>query len=233
MKLFHQLAAVSFALSVTNPVWAAEKPSDIVGVKLGMTADQVRMALKAHDPNMKIVDYASWKAAPGVPASLAKIRGCGTPMPGGVGPYDVCKDAVDVSFGHISKKAIFIKRQVRFDNNTILVKNVVDSLVEKFGAPSFTRDTSHIWAYGTDGAAIKSIDCAISDLNLPFAEHRAYCANVYSAYIRQGAGNFATEMHVNIYQSKLFFDEQAAFNNAVNADRADKEKAAKENKVKL
>lgn len=233
MKLFRQLAVISFVLSTANPVWAADKPSDIVGIKLGMTADQVRAALKAHDANMKIVDYASWKAAPGVPASLAKIRGCGTPMPGGVGPYDVCKDTIDVSFGHISKKALFITRQLRFDRNTMLVKNVVDSLAEKFGAPTFIRDTTQIQAYGADGAAIKNLDCAISDMNLPFAEHRAHCANVYSAYIRQAAGNFATEMFVNIYQSKLFFEEQAAFNNAVNADRTEKEKAAKENKVKL
>lgn len=235
MKLSHQLAVLSLVMSASNFAFAGEKPSDIVGIKLGMTADQVRATLKTHDPNMKIVDYANWKAAPGLPASLAKIRGCGTPMPGGVGPFDICKDMVDISFGHASKKVIFIKRQVRFDNNTMLAKNIVSGLTEKFGAPTQQNkeNTYMLWAYNQDGSAINTNECGISDLNLPFAEHRSHCANVYAASIRYGAGAFATEMSTNIYQSKLFFDEQTAFNNAVNADRADKEKAAKDNKVKF
>lgn len=235
MKLFRQLAVLSLVMSASNFACGAEKPSDIVGIKLGMTADQVRASLKAHDPNMKIIDYASWKAAPGVPASLAKIRGCGTPMPGGVGPYDICKDMIDISFGHVSKKALFIKRQVRFDSNTMLVKNVNDSIFAKYGTPTYKSNESFsfLWAYTPEGSPINNTECAISDMNLPFPDYRAHCGNVFSASVRPGAGGFALEMWTNLYQSKLFFDEQAAFNNAVNADRADKEKAAKENKVKL
>jgi len=61
------------ATGLSSAALAQTQSDDIVGVKLGMTADEVRAALKAHDPAMKVIDYAKRNARPGVPASLARF----------------------------------------------------------------------------------------------------------------------------------------------------------------
>ncbi|SFM26005.1 hypothetical protein [Rugamonas rubra] len=110
--LFAAVALVTLGLS--GPSFGQAKTTDIVGLKLGMSPDEARAAVKAHDAAIKVVDMASWNARPGVPASLAKIRGCTSTVPNGP-----CKDEIVVTFGHLSKKALFVTRVLKLGNGVL------------------------------------------------------------------------------------------------------------------
>ncbi|WGG53227.1 hypothetical protein [Rugamonas sp. DEMB1] len=223
-------AAVALAtFGVSGPSFGQAKTTDIVGLKLGMSPDQARAALKAHDATMKVVDMASWNARPGVPASLAKIRGCSSTVPNGP-----CKDEIVVTFGHLSKKALFVTRVLKLGNG-VLHQAAVDSLVEKYGKPTFSSDPSSLlWAYTTAGAPLGNMECAVSAQSpIESVTPRAQCGTVTYSGIIAGQGALAAEIHVASYEGKRLVDERALLVAAVKAHQEEIERAAKGNKVKL
>lgn len=228
-KFLLTAAAALAALALAGPSFGQAKATDIVGLKLGMSPDEVRAALKAHDATMKIVDLASWNARPGVPASLAKIRGCSSAIPNGP-----CKDEIVVTFGHLSKKALFLTRVLKLGNG-VLQQAAVDSLVEKYGQPTFrSSPNSLLWTYTTTGAPLGSTECAVSAQSpIESITPQPQCGRSTSANILAGPGALAAEIHVATYEAKRLTDERALLVAAVKAYQEEIERAAKGNKVKL
>ncbi|MBJ7313619.1 hypothetical protein ACFOLJ_27090 [Rugamonas sp. CCM 8940] len=223
-------AAMALAtLGLAGPSFGQAKAVDIVGLRLGMSPDEARAALKSHDATMKIVDLASWNARPGVPASLAKIRGCSSPAPNGP-----CKDEIVVTFGHLSKKALFITRVLKLGNG-VLHQGAVDSLIGKYGQPTFRGSPSSLlWAYTTAGAPLGNMECAVSAQSpIESVTPRPQCGTATSSNIIAGPGALASEIHVATYEGQRLLDERALLVAAVKAHQEEIERAAKGNKVKL
>jgi hypothetical protein len=229
----------SLALVFSTALHAQPKATDVVGIKLGMSVDEVRAAIKAHDPNMIVVEWASWNARPGVPASLAKLRGCIDPVKGTPKLYWACRDLVEVTFGHMSKKALFLHRSLDTGDST-LQQAVFDSLQGKYGRPTFqvpsqTQFPTQIqWTYTPAGAPVESLSCAIADSSgLESGQFRPQCGTVVSALVYSGNGTLARRFIIDVYQNQGWMEESALFNAAVKANQDQIENAAKGNKVKL
>lgn len=227
------------AMAFSNLSYAQSKAPDVVGIKLGMSVDEVRAAIKAHDPNMIIVEWASWNARPGVPASLAKIRGCIDPVKGTPKLYQACRDLVEVTFGHMSKKALFLHRELDMGDST-LQQVAIDSLESKYGSPTYKNIrpnqpvTQFQWAFTPAGAPVEGVACAVGDASgLEDGQVKKQCGTVVGALLYAGKGALARRFIVDVYQNQRFVDEGALFNAAVKANQEQTEGAAKGNKIKL
>lgn len=216
-------------LGLSGQSFGQAKATDIVGLKLGMSPDEARAALKAHDATMKIADLASWRAQPGVPASIAKIRGCSSAVPDGP-----CKDEIVVTFGHLSKKALFVTRVLKVGNG-VLHQAAVDSLIQKYGQPTFRGSpNSLLWTYTAAGAPVGNTECAVSAQSpIESVTPKPQCGTATSANILAGPGALASEIHVATYEGQRLVDERALLVAAVKAHQEEIERAAKGNKVKL
>ncbi len=125
---------------------------DIVGIKLGMPLADVRRALQAHSPGMRIdetrgivnnvaaTDYLSWVIARGAQ------RGS-----------DGSGDAIGVHFPPPpnAHRAIFVERFTGFPANQYpLFETLKQALVGKYGAPSFASEGMMLWTFNANGARI-------------------------------------------------------------------------------
>jgi hypothetical protein len=140
---------------------------------MGMTPDQVRAAIKAYDPQMKISDHSTYQERPGIPASVAVIRACGAgpaKLPTTEGP---CPEEIRVQFGQMTKVAYFIRRTAKTalysgkEGTPFYQEKVIASLVEKYGSPTIpkagkrpfeTFDLEH-YAFAADGTPYKQSVC--------------------------------------------------------------------------
>jgi hypothetical protein len=155
------VAAAPAAVATTSaPVPAADAAVaaasrvnvDIVGIRPGMTLDEVKRALQAHSPAMRIdetrgivnnvaaTDYLSWVIARGTQ------RGS-----------DGSGDAIGVHFPPPpnAHRAIFVERFSGFPANQYpLFETLKQALVRKYGAPSFASEGVMLWTFNAAGAQI-------------------------------------------------------------------------------
>lgn len=125
---------------------------DIVGIRLGMSQDEVKRALQAHSPGMRIdetrgivnnvaaTDYLSWIIARG------SQRGS-----------DGSGDAIGVHFPPPpnAHRAIFVERFTGFPANQYpLFETLKQALVKKYGAPSFASEGTMLWTFNAGGVQI-------------------------------------------------------------------------------
>lgn len=236
------VSSTNSSTSGTVPVNAGSqlKANDIAGLILGMSVEEVRASLKAHNPAMQVVDEAQWKAAPGVPVSLAKISGC-VPYNGPLandpgGPR--CLDRIEVTIGHMQKKALFIARIIKL-GTSLLMQNALDSTIEKYGTPPYrSREPSGeqlVWSYTLNGVPLNSLQCAVSAYTDPadLSRRDSDCSLGLNVSIIQGTGNFASKIALSLYDYRLWAEEQNLFNAAVKAHQQGLERDAQGNKIKL
>ncbi len=148
-----QVASASLPAMTTAPTAvAAPVTIDIVGLKLGMSADEVRRAITAHSRELRLdetrgivnnvsaTDYLSWiiaRAATGAPAGSSDAIGVHFPPPPNV------------------HRAIFIERFTGFQNGAFPLWDTIRAALEKkFGPPSFDGDGQMLWTFNAAGAQI-------------------------------------------------------------------------------
>lgn len=128
------LASVVLCLvpAVLTVVQAAPVSFDILGIKPGMSVAEVKTAMTAHDPKMKVSEV-SFAASPlGFPAGgVAIVQGCGA-GPANL-PFD-CAEKIEAHFGRTGKVAYFVRRQVSTQEKLSFEK-VIESIVGKYGRP--------------------------------------------------------------------------------------------------
>lgn len=135
---------------------AAPVNVDIVGIRLGMTLDEVKRAVQAHSPGMQINEqngiinnapataYMSWliaKSGKGAPAGST--------------------DAIGVHFAPPpnAHRALFVERFTGFQHGQQPLSDAIkEALVKKFGPPSVVRegpgDHGLIWTFNAAGVQI-------------------------------------------------------------------------------
>jgi hypothetical protein len=149
------------AAAAVTPMAATSAPSaaagsaarvDIVGIRLGMSLDEVKRALQAHSPTTNVdetrgivnsvaaTDYLSWviaRARQGAPAGSGDAIGVHFPPPPN------------------AHRAIFVERFTGFQPNQYpLFETLKAALVQKFGQPSQETDVAMFWTYNANGVQI-------------------------------------------------------------------------------
>ncbi len=130
--------------------------ADIVGLRLGMTADEIRLELRNHSKEMRITEErGTLTDLPGV-SFVRRVLGS-LERGGPNGPMD----AIGVHFPPPPSKpvAIFIDRWTGFEEGKQpLFSSMRDGLVKKYGTPSLVREsgpkTYMTWAFRPSGDQI-------------------------------------------------------------------------------
>lgn len=144
-------AGVAAPIATTSPVNV-----DIVGIKLGMTLDEVKRAVQAHSPGMQISEqngiinnapataYMSWliaRSGKGAPAGSSDAIGIHFPPPPN------------------AHRALFVERFTGFPRDQQPLSDAIkEALVKKFGPPSAVRESAGdyglIWTFNAAGVQI-------------------------------------------------------------------------------
>jgi hypothetical protein len=180
------------------PVTAARSSVDIVGIRPGMSLDEVKRALQAHSTAMRIdetrgivnsvaaTDYLSWLIARG-------------PQRGS----DGSGDAIGVHFPPPPNvhRAIFVERFTGFPANQYpLFETLKQALVRKYGAPSFASEGVMLWTFNAAGAQIVDNNVNARCARFPPTDPPARGQNVlFNGYKTAGCG---TTLHVRYERNR-------------------------------
>ena len=160
---------------------------DIVGIRLGMSQDEVKRALQAHSPGMRVdetrgivnnvaaTDYLSWVIARG------NQRGS-----------DGSGDAIGVHFPPPpnAHRAIFVERFTGFPANQYpLFETLKQALVKKYGPPSFASEGVMLWTFNAAGVQIVDNNVNARCAKFPPTDPPARGQNVlFNGYKTAGCG---------------------------------------------
>jgi hypothetical protein len=184
------MAAASAPMAATAAPVAAVGSAinvDIVGIRLGMSQDEVKRALQAHSPGMRVdetrgivnnvaaTDYLSWIIARG------SQRGS-----------DGSGDAIGVHFPPPpnAHRAIFVERFTGFPANQYpLFETLKQALVKKYGPPSFASEGVMLWTFNAAGVQIVDNNVNARCAKFPPTDPPARGQNVmFNGYKTAGCG---------------------------------------------
>lgn len=218
-RIFALLVAALVTTAATGVAHAQLKNPDIVGLKIGMTPDEVRAVLKKHAPEMDVKETSSWQPSPGVPASLAVLTGCLEPQRAG------CRETINVTFTQFSKRAYHIYRNNYFPEKAQpLWADVRNAVIEKYGEPhaGSLRDQPR-WGFDTSGKPNKlCIGAGSSQAPLnPTPGLRggapADCGLSAGAYIAPAGNNLAALISVGLLNEQLLVEDLKTLDATVKA----------------
>jgi hypothetical protein len=149
-------AAASTAGVLGSAPGAAPVNVDIVGIKLGMTLDEVKRAVQAHSPGMQVSEHNGIiNNAPATAYMSWLIARSGKGAPAG------SSDAIGVHFPPPpnAHRALFVERFTGFPHGQQPLSDAIkEALVKKFGPPSAVRegagDHHLLWTFNAAGVQI-------------------------------------------------------------------------------
>lgn len=183
-----QVAVATLPGSASAPVAAAAPVSvDIVGIRLGMSADDARRAIAAHSRELRLdetrgivnnvsaTDYLSWiiaRAQKGAPAGSSDSIGVHFPPPPN------------------AHRAIFIERFTGFQAGAFPLWDTIRTALEKkFGPPSFDGEGQMLWTFNAAGAQVVDKNTMFRCGKFPPTDPPARGQNVmFNGYRSAGCG---------------------------------------------
>jgi hypothetical protein len=180
---------------------AVASPVDIVGIKLGMTPDQARAAIKAHNPALTVWTVSMRLTHPGarnfveVPYSIVATN---NPIPeGGGGQAKLVGLEVIVLQFTLQPNAPVLTYASRYTNfEPTLAGNLVNALEKKYG-PEYPRAGMRTWLYDSNGKPViipsRATDPCVADTFGPLGRQTPLQGNV-------ARGNSTISLDVNTYK---------------------------------
>jgi len=156
--------AVLFSVGVAvTAASAAQQPAyDVAGVKLGMSADQVRSVLLAAHPGVKFQE-TKHPPFPNVPQQVAIIKAVSPDLGG-----------IEVQFGVGTGKAYRVERTVVYGQaNQPRLEAVQKSIADKYGKPEKFDGMNYRWTYDVSGKLTNARECR-SLLQQNFLPHQVH-----------------------------------------------------------
>lgn len=180
-------APLQVAAAAPSAPAAAPVAVDIVGLRLGMSAAEVKQRIAAHSTALRIdetrgivnsvsaTDYLSWvvaRAPRGAPWGSSDAIGVHFPPPPN------------------AHRAIFVERFTGFQKGELpLYDTLRSALVGKYGQPSFERDGEMLWTFNAAGTQIVDRTVGARCGRFPPTDPPARGQNVlFNGYKTQGCG---------------------------------------------
>ena len=191
--------AVGYASLASAFAQGLPESFDVMGVKMGMTVDQVRSVVKSENPKLTLLQEYNFKPQPGVPGGgVAQLKYCdrssGTD----------CSDALTVSFGQTTKVAHYIYRYLK-TNGTTSQSAMQSSVTAKYGVShesSVNKGmTLGYWSFTDAGAKYpKKVPnpCGAGDSYGPSPVTTAGCGLAIMTTVYAVAGNESINDHFAI-----------------------------------
>jgi len=235
------LPAALFMLLVMHTPVFAQKSADIVGVEIGMTADQVREALKKSGTPFKFIE-GRYEAQTGIPESLAYINACASINP----PVDkscftVSKgsgtDQVLVAFGQMSGKVFSVQRTWEpAAASQPMMENVEKAVLEKYTGLKKTTESSsqgkptgRAYEYANDLNNRPVAQCTLSVLlGIPNSA-KSNCGFASSVmFTFEGELQKLKQLRIGIFDHRVLLSDINQ-SNVIQSGIASKQKASDEN----
>lgn len=164
MKLAKTLVGLTIGLMV-QPSWAlpTAEEIDVVGIKFGMSPDQVLAALKKNSAETAVLAKMTYKAGPGNKEGVASLSTCDRPL-------DTrsltakCADEITVAFTAGTQEAFYIRRKVAYDGK-LRQQDLKEALAKKYG---FVH-ANVVKQFGGTGETLYGAMAATVDGNVSYA----------------------------------------------------------------
>lgn len=164
MKFAKTLAGLAIGL-MAQPGWAvlAAGEVDVVGIKFGMSPDQVLAALKKNSAETAVLAKMTYKAGPGNKEGVASLSTCDRPL-------DTrsltakCTDEITIAFTAGTQEAFYIRRRVAYDGK-LRQQDLKTALEKKYG---FVH-ANVVKQFGGTGETLYGAMAATTDGNVSYA----------------------------------------------------------------
>jgi hypothetical protein len=136
---------------------------DIVGIKFGMSPDQVLAALKKNSAETAVLAKMTYKAGPGSKEGVASLSTCDRPL-------DTrsltakCADEITIAFTAGTQEAFYIRRKVAYDGK-LRQQDLKAALEKKYG---FVH-ANVVKQFGGTGETLYGAMAATTDGNVSYA----------------------------------------------------------------
>ena len=208
-QIFVKFSFLIFIFGASIAVRAEGQAFDIVGIKPGMSYDEVREAVKKHDPSM-LTRYSDTKWVSNItrqPTTIATMtfKKCSAKNSNGLG----CDEEIQVTFGQTKKVAYSITRESR--NVTARRDELVSAFQAKYkinGTPLYKNNGAGV-NFTVDAKGDVKTDgpsCSVNmEGNMPTSTSSA-CAPQIGHIFMMGNRDVVTDYTITLTNHKLFFE---------------------------
>lgn len=160
------LLAVAICLSAGNAgAVPASEDVDVVGIKFGMSPDQVLVALRKNSAETSVTARMTYKAGPGNKEGVASLSTCDRPLDRkSLNPR--CADEITVAFTAGTQEAFYIRRKVAYDGK-LRQQDLKAALEKKYG---FIH-AQVVKQFGGTGETLYGAMAAVTDGSVSYARN--------------------------------------------------------------